>query len=183
VEGTSTLHEWTVEGEIIQGEVIFHEIEPASLWTNSNAGSQTFAVTVHVEIPAESLKSDKSGLDKKMYQALRAKTHPLISYRLEAAEVLAGLTINHEDAKKSLVVHTRGILTAAGVERQLDFPMQIKQLSDDRLEVSGETSLKMTDFGIDPPTAMLGLLHTGNTVRVRWSWVLARSPVQDYDDQ
>ena len=52
--------------------------------------------------------------------------------------------------------------------------MQVRRLSTDRLEISGDTSLRMTEFGIDPPTAMLGMLHTGDIVHVRWTWIVTQ---------
>ena len=178
MEGTSTIHDWTVEGRVIQGELIVHELEPSSLWTNNDAASQALTPTprVHIEIPVGSLKSDKSGLNKKMYEALKAQAHPMITYRLETAAIKTGRTADEDDSGVVLTVDTRGVLTVAGVDRTVEIPMQVKRLPDDRLEVSGETSLRMTDFGIDPPRAMLGMLRTGDTVHVHWTWVVVRRP-------
>lgn len=185
VKGTSTIHDWTVGGGVIRGELIVHEIEPSSLWTNSESPSRvlTPTPTIRVEIPVSSLKSDKSGLNKKMHEVLKTQAHPLITYRLEAAEIQAGRATSEENVGGSLTVHTSGVLTVAGREKVVDISMQVKRLPEDRLEVSGETSLQMTEFGIEPPTAMLGLLRTGDTIRVRWTWVLARRPIGGRDDR
>ena len=176
VKGTSTIHDWTAEGRIIRGELVLHEIEPSSLWTNSDAAPQALAATVHVEIPVGSLKSDNSGLNRRMYEALKTAAHPMITYRLESAKVATRQTAQADEAGGSLTIETTGVLMVASVERRMDIPMQVKRLPDDRLEVNGETSLRMTEFGIDPPRAMLGMLRTGDTVHVHWTWVLVRRP-------
>lgn len=183
VEGTSTIHDWTVEGHLIRGELIFQDIEPASLWTHANPFPQALDVTVHVEIPVDSLKSDNNGLNRRMYEALKADVHPTMTYRLERAEIRTGQTADASGSGASLIVETAGVLTVAGVDRTVDIPMQVTRLPGDGLEVSGETSLKMTEFGIEPPRAMLGALRTGDTVKVQWTWTLVPRHVDGSDDQ
>ena len=183
VEGTSTIHDWTVEGHIIRGGLILHELEPSSLWTHGDAAPQALAATVDVEIPVDSLKSDSGGLNRKMYEALKAQTHPVIIYRLAAAEIEADRAADENDSGGGITVNTTGVLTVAGVDRTVEIPMQVKRLPDGRLQVSGETSLHMSEFSIDPPRAMLGTLRTGDTVRVHWTWVLARGRIDTRDER
>ncbi len=180
VEGTSTVHDWTVEGRVIRGELVVQDVEPASLWTNGTTSPRPLGATVFAEIPVDSLKSDNNGLNRRMYEALRATAHPMITYRLERAEILVG--DDEDDAEGVLAIHTKGVLTIAGVDRTVDIPMEMRQLPDNRLEVSGETSLRMTEFGIDPPTAMMGFLRTGDTVWIRWTWVLTPRRIDSRDD-
>ena len=182
ITGTSTLHDWHVEGRRVVGYVIVQEHELASLWGNSGLPAHPLAPTVHVEIHVTSLTSGKRGMDEKMREALKAKTHPMITYRLESAKVTTRQTAQADDADESLTIETRGVLMVAGVERTVDIPMQATQLPNDRLEISGETSLRMTDFGINPPTAMLGTIRTGDTVHVHWTWVLARGRIDDREE-
>ena len=183
VEGTSTLHDWQVEGQRLGGYVMVQENELASLWGNSDPPSQPLAPTVHVEIPVTSLTSGTRGMDGKMHEALKATTHPTITYRLESAKIKTRQTAQEGDSGGSLIIDTTGVLTVVGAERTVDIPMQVKQLSNDRLEISGDTSLRMTEFGIDPPRAMLGTLRTGDTVHVQWTWVLALSQTDHSNPQ
>ena len=182
VEGTSTLHNWVVEGKNVGGYLIFHENELASLWTTSGPLSQPLAPAVHVEIPVASLTSGKRGMDEKMHEALKATTHPLITYRLESAQHAVHHAAQADDGSGDLTIETKGVLTVAGVERLMDIPMRVRRLPENRLEISGDTSVRMTEFGIEPPRVMLGTLRTGNAVRVRWTWVLARDRIDDNRD-
>ncbi len=174
IGGTSTLHDWHAEGHHVGGYVLVQEGELASLWTDSGPSLQKLAPTVSVEIPVTSLTSGKRGMDDKMHEALKAGAHPLITYRLESAKLTGRQAAQAESEDGSLMIDTTGVLTVAGVEQTMDIPMRIRRLPDHRLEISGDTSLRMTEFGIDPPKAMLGTIRTGDAVRVRWTWVLAR---------
>ena len=182
VEGTSTLHHWMVEGKSVGGFLIVHENELASLWTISGPRSQPLTPTVRVEIPVASLTSGERGMDEQMHEALKARTHPMITYRLESATITTRQTDRGDDSGGGLPIDTHGVLLVAGAARAIDIPMQVKRLSHDRLQISGDTSFRMTDFGIDPPTAMLGMIRTGDMVHVHWTWVLARGRIDNREE-
>ena len=175
IEGTSTLHDWHAEGRQVEGSVLVQEHELAGLWEASDGPApHELAPTVQVEIPVTSLMSGKRGMDEKMREALKADTYPLITYRLESAQHAMRHVAHADGGSESLTLETTGVLTVAGVERTVELPMQVRRLSSDRLEVSGETSLRMTEFGIEPPRAMLGTIRAGDEVHVQWTWVLTR---------
>lgn len=183
VEGTSSMHDWEMEGHIIEGSLIFQAADLSSLWASGGTVPRPLTPTVHVEIPVTSLKSGKRGMDKKMYEVLKAQTHPVITYRLESVELKTQQISQEGGAEESRTIETTGILAVAGTERTVEIPMQVRRLSNDRLEITGEISLRMTDFGIDPPTAMLGMLRTGDAVTVRWRWALTLHPRESSSDK
>ncbi len=176
VEGTSTLHNWKVQGQSVEGYLSIDEQELAALWMRSSPPPHALAATVRVDILVNSLKSGKRGMDDKMHEALKATMHPMITYRLESAKIPMRQVAQEEDADGGRTIEATGVLMVAGVERTVDIPMHVRRLSDHRLEISGDTALRMTEFGIDPPRAMLGTLRTGDEVHVHWTWVLARRP-------
>jgi len=65
-----------------------------------------------------------------------------------------------------------GILNIAGVEREVTLTLKTQQ-SEGILIVTGEIQLLMTDFGITPPKAMLGMLKTDPKVTVTFETVFA----------
>lgn len=175
VTGTSTVHDWTAETRRIDGSLIVHEEELALFWASSEPLPRPLTPTVRVEIPVTSLTSGKRGMDEKMRDALKAATHPTITYRLSLATIIARRTDHGEDVEGRLTIETQGVLSVAGTERTVAIPMRVRRLSENHLEISGDTSLCMTDFGIKPPTAMVGMLRAGDVVHVRWTWVVNRS--------
>ena len=113
-----------------------------------------------ISVPAASLSSSRDGLDKNMHKALKVTEHPDISfrlYRLEAGEPAGD-------------VRGVGILAVAGVAREVTLTLKTAR-TDATLTVTGEVRLLMTDFGITPPKAMLGMLKTDPGVTVTFETV------------
>ena len=166
VEGTSTLHGWRAEGALV-GALVLTDSDLSGLWSISGDVREV-AATARVDIPVTSLTSGNDGLDQNMYRALQAGTHPAIRYRLTAAQIAGA-----PDSDR-LTVEATGMLTVAGVERPISLVVALERLPNDRFQVTGQTTLRMTDFNIKPPKAMLGMIRSGDEVQVSWSWFLVR---------
>ena len=158
VAGTSTLHDWTVESAKIEGEVTVPE--------GFLAGDATVQPTVAVSIPAGSLASGKKKMDDLMHSALRAEEHKSIQYRLVSAKPKSGA------GSDRVVLDTRGRLTIAGKTREVPMEVEVLRQAGGRLLVKGTAAITMSDFGMNPPTAMLGTVKTGDDVTVRFEWTL-----------
>src|SRR5438477_164984 len=65
-----------------------------------------------------------------------------------------------------------GMLKIAGVEKEIAFDLKAAATAT-TLTVSGDVPLLMTDFGIAPPKAMLGMLKTDNKITVKFETVFA----------
>lgn len=151
VTGTSTLHDWTVESRTATGHV---ELAPA--------GSGT------LRIPAKSLSGGPKGLNEKMYAALKADAHPTI--------VFEALEARFPDSVSGVFeVLVRGRLTIAGGSRELTVVCRAATLDDGKRVLEAEVPLMMSAFGIKPPTFM-GMIRTGDEVKVRVRWVLRPRP-------
>ena len=113
-----------------------------------------------ISVAAGKLSSPKDGLDKNMHKALKVEQFPEITFRLLRLEPLAG-----RDVRAS------GMLKIAGVEREIALDLTT-QRKDGNLLVKGSVQLLMTDYGITPPKAMLGMLKTDPKVRVSFETIL-----------
>jgi hypothetical protein len=109
-----------------------------------------------IAIPAASLSSPKKDLDKNMHKALKVTQHPDITFRLLRLEPRPGTPGGF---------HGIGALRIAGVEREVALILTTRR-TDAGLQVQGALDLLMTDFGITPPKAMLGMLRTDPKVTV-----------------
>ena len=96
-------------------------------------------------------------------EALKVKDHPDIVFRLLRFEPGSGTT----DTLRGI-----GVLQIAGVEREVSLDVTTQQ-EGSTLKVQGRVRLLMTDFGIKPPTAMLGMLKTDPKVGITFETVLA----------
>lgn len=113
-----------------------------------------------IAIPAATLSSPKEGLDKNMRKALKTDTFSDITFRLTR------LARGANGTAKAI-----GTLRIAGVEREVELNLKTHR-QDGGLAVSGELELLMTDYGIKPPTAMLGMLKTDPSVTITFETVL-----------
>ena len=117
-----------------------------------------------IAIPAATLSSEKDGLDKNMHKALKVTEHKDITFRLGRLEASAQAAPG--------TYRATGVLRIAGVERTATFNITVEQKATE-LVVRGEVPLLMTDFGIAPPKAMLGMLKTDPKVIVTFETVLS----------
>lgn len=151
VLGTSNVHDWVINAETVKGDVKITMSEDGAFTINS----------LVVEIPVAGLKSEKGNLmDKKTYKALLADDHPLIRFTVKSnSGALSGDRVS-------------GMLCIAGVEKWITLDGEWRELPNRSMVYTGSKAMKMTDFGIDPPTAMLGAMKTGDDITVEFSVTL-----------
>ncbi|MEO6222443.1 MAG: YceI family protein [Vicinamibacterales bacterium] len=160
--GSSNVHEWEASTTAVR--VIGARLSPQSAgaapW--SEIVKPGALATFEIAVAAGTLKSNRDGLDKNMYKALKTAEHKDITFRLTRLETAA--------APGALLAV--GKLTIAGVEREITFQMET-QLQGASLLVRGTVPLVMTEFGIAPPKAMLGMLKTDPNVKVIFEVLLS----------
>lgn len=163
IAGTSNVHEYTATTTTVRVTVaqIGSAAAGPAFWDNVLApgGMAAFEIAV----PAGTLKSGKDGLDKNMYKALKVQEHPDITFRLVRFDF---------EGQPAGTGRAIGALTIAGVEREVTLAITTTQ-ADSKLTVKGRVDLLMTDYGITPPKAMMGMLKTDPKVTVTFETVLA----------
>ena len=163
LDGTSTIHDWTVESSIIAGSM---ELDAAS-----DADLKTLKVKpkVDVSIMVRSLKSGNKAMDARMQEAMKMKEFPKIDYRL--------LELTPKGASGSAFqFDAKGALTVAGVTRTNTMAVKMERIDKTKIKVTGTAGVKMTDHGITPPapTVGLGLIKTGDDVKITFEWLTAQ---------
>ncbi len=146
VTGTSTLHDWDMKSGSATGK--------AQITLES--GKVANAKNVTISMPAESIKSGKSGMDKNAYAALKTKTHKDVKFTLK------------ELVTKGAGYEAVGDFTIAGVTKSAKFPVTAS-ISGDKVNFKGQHDFKLTDYNIDPPTALMGTVKTGNEVSIHFN--------------
>lgn len=148
--GTSTLHDWEIEAENVKGT--------ASINTGDELGVSSLSFSVIVE----GLESGKGAMNDNTYEALEQEDHPTINYKLK--RVLS----SKSTGPNSYVLNTEGSLSIAGKTK--DIVMAVTAILDgNTVKFSGNYDMKMTDFNIDPPTAVWGTIKTGDEIKIEYS--------------
>jgi hypothetical protein len=162
IAGTSNVHDYTATTTTLRltRVKLAAGITTASLWDEIVKPGTLEAF--EIAIPATTLTSPKDGLDKNMHKALKAPEHAEITFRLLRLE-----PGNAPGAFKGV-----GVLKIAGVEREVVLALTTGR-KENGLLVKGELALLMTDFGITPPKAMLGMLKTDPKVTITFETLLS----------
>ena len=168
MEGTSTIHDWTVESSTIDG---FIEAD-GKLLEATLKDPKPIKPSVQVSIPVSTLKSYAEAMDAVMQDHLNMADYPRIEYRLiELKPTFAA------GAAGPLMFDAVGALTVSGTTRNIAMPVTIEWLDKARVKIAGSTPLKMTDFDIQPPAPrILGmpLIKTGDDIKISFEWLLSQ---------
>jgi len=163
IEGTSTLHDWTVSATDISGSLDLPDafFQKGALTPGSTVG------TVSIKVPVATMDGGKDVMNAKMHRALLKDTHPFIVFELSEASVAS---VNA--AEGTFAIDAEGKLTIAGVGQPISMEVQGALQADGSLKFIGSHALKMTDHNIDPPTAMFGQIVTGDEVTVSYTLIV-----------
>jgi polyisoprenoid-binding protein YceI len=156
IEGTSNIHPYTASTTVVRVKRATVALDPSTPDFLAAIVKPGALSAFEISVPVTSLASDKDGLNKNMHKALKADKHADISFRLTRLEPGA-----------AGVVRATGVFAIAGVEREVRFDAAV-QRSGTALSVKGAFPLLMTDYGITPPKAMLGMLKTDPKVTVKF---------------
>lgn len=154
IEGTSNLHAWSCATSAIG----------ADIRTQMNEAGTTESVDfVSINFPIDRIECKNDTMNGKLAKALRAESNPRITFRTTGPR-----TLPVPDPSGRVSASFRGTLTVAGVTKPVDLAVQATTNPDGSIRITGSKAFLMTQFGIDPPTAMLGVLKTANRVTVRF---------------
>jgi len=161
IAGTSNVHNYSAWTDTVRvtGVKLAATVTADTLW--DDVITPGTLERFEVAIPAATLTSRDAGLDKNMYRALKVEEYRDITFRLKGVE-----------RSSAGVLMAVGMLRIAGVEREVVLSLKTER-RDATLVVTGRVVLLMTDYGITPPTAMLGMLKTNPKVTVTFETVLS----------
>ncbi len=156
VTGTSSLHDWEMKSTGFSAETGLKLAD----------GSISEIQYIKFSTPVSALESGKNIMDNKAHNALKEKKFPQIIFALkgDGALILA-------EKSTSLT----GMLTIAGKIKEIKVPVDFSIISERQFKARGTVRLKMSDFGIEPPTAFFGTLKTDDEVEMKFDFEFNRS--------
>jgi polyisoprenoid-binding protein YceI len=162
IEGDSTLHKWSSTATAVAMSFQLADGAPVSL---TEAISTSKVKSMEVRISVAGLKSGESGLDKNLRKAMNEEKSPDVIYRLE------GYTLAKGAADDVLRAKTSGQLTISGKTKPATIDVEFR-MGPDGAAVKGSYTLLMSDYGIKPPTLMLGAIKVRDPVTIRFELLL-----------
>lgn len=146
ISGTSSLHDWDMTSTTATGKLV--AVKEGAKLDKIN--------TLVIEMPAESIKSGKSGMDKNAYKALKTEQNKTIKFELKQA------------SKTASGWNLKGNFTIAGVTKEVTIPVK-ETATTGKNTLTGDYNFKLTDYKITPPTAVMGTIKTGDAVKISFT--------------
>jgi polyisoprenoid-binding protein YceI len=159
VDGTSTIRSFSCKAAEVNANVETNgpNAIPALLIGDKSVK------TVKVTIPAERMDCGNGTMNDHMRKALKVKDSPTIEFNL------ASYDVNHEG--DGITGTLTGTLELGGVSKTISIPAAGKS-EGGMLHVTGSYPLRMTEYGLKPPTLMFGRIKVGETVKVNFDLLL-----------
>ena len=165
LSGTSTLHPYSSTSTLTDMSIDLNAAAAVQAtapdgvlsYIAQRAPFQRFEVVV----PVKGLKSGESGLDKNLVKALKADRAPAIDFLLTQYKAQPAA------ADGSIPFEATGLLSIAGVQKEITLTGTAAALAA-HLIMDGQYQLRMSDYGIKPPTLLLGVIKVADPVVIHF---------------
>jgi len=162
-------HDHIVASHDLQGFILLDRDSPQ----NPNCRADFYAQLANLEVDNAQLRTeavllttpsekDIAGTTSNMLKSIEAENFPFA--RLHSSDCLAALSGEQ----------TEVLLTIHGVDRKQKIAIQIEEVSDSKLILSGKFSILQTDFGIQPFSIMNGLIKVEDRLELVFRIVAQR---------
>lgn len=160
VAGTSTVKSFECKAKTMDATVesITDDAIRSVLAGLKGVGGVTFTVA------AAQLDCGNGTMNGHMLKALKAKEFANITFALASYEL--------GTRADTTTVQMRGTLTLSGAQKEITLDAVATQGPDGSLRVAGTYPLNMKEYGIKPPTLMLGTMRVGEKVNVKFDLLL-----------
>ncbi|HUW05275.1 MAG TPA: YceI family protein [Williamwhitmania sp.] len=142
----------------------------AIIVSHENGRSLQFS-NASINLKIKSFDCKNNLLNRDFYRTLNADTNPTIRIELQQIETSSTATSGKWNKFKSKVT-----ITLNKVSKDINLDLSGCQYQVGDYHVCGSTELHMSDFGIKPPTTMLGLIQVENKITIDFDLFLQTSP-------
>ena len=166
VDGTSTVRAFKCKAVVVEADIA--GAPGAQNPVGAVLAGEKVVKSVEVRVPAARMDCGNGTMNEHMLKALKAKEHGMITFRVASYDV----DKTGDGVRGTLT----GTLTLGGVQKSISVAATGRGAADGTLRVAGVHELKMTDYGLKPPTLMLGTMKVGDVVKVGFDLVLKGEP-------
>lgn len=151
IYGTTNVHDFETKVTQINGELVLNSSKQVE--------------SLKVIIPVKSIKSKEKLMDEKTYEAFASDKNPTISFQLTEA---SGLKVTGQTVE----VTVTGNLMMGGGTRKISFKTMGTNIKTGVYEFKGSIPVKMSDYKMKAPTAMMGMMKVGDAITLKYSIIL-----------
>ncbi len=160
VKGTSTVRSFECSAGEVQARV---EAAAPGVAYAVVAGEKAVTVAA-VDVPSARLDCGNGTMNDHMRKALKTKDHAVIAFRVASYELAK--------AAEGTTITMAGELSLGGVTKPVTVLAKATEQANGTLRVAGTHEVKMTEFGLKPPSLMMGTMKVGDKVTVGFDLLL-----------
>lgn len=150
IEGTSTVRSFTCTATKVDANVV----------AEAGAASNALVQSALLVVPVASLDCRNKTMNEHMRKALKSGENPQISWRMDDYKV---------DGTNVVIT---GRLTIAGKENTIELRGTGTAEASGTVRLKGSKEFRMSEYGIKPPSLMLGIMKVRDPVKVSFDLVL-----------
>jgi len=155
IEGDSNVRKWDANINQADGQLLFSMDEEFSV---DRLEPEHFR-SLNITIPVSSISSGNNVLTNNIHNNLKKDEFPEITFTLnEAIDVVL------RDGRT--VITAIGTIEAAGANHRATMNVETVQEGEQSIRFTGAKDMLMTDFDIDPPTAMMGAFRSVDEITI-----------------
>lgn len=131
--------------------------------TSSNCCNLRFRhLALMVSVPK--LDCGKNGINRDLQKTLKADEYPYIQIQILSAEVNEDTT--RMKTQEGMTAEALAEVTIANTTQKATLHLIVRKTGTNKYSFSGKVPLKMTQFGLEPPTVLLGLVSVKDQIYV-----------------
>ncbi len=157
LKGASNINQFMFRSDKIDGTGYIDT--SAARLKNANA-SIGKAIDVFFQVDVKTFDSGNSRMNGDMFDALKAEEYPAIEF------TLVSLRYDRLLSQITAEFSVLGALRVAGVENTISLTVIVTQITNDLYHLQGSKKIRMTDYKIDPPKALFGLVQARDMLTV-----------------
>lgn len=151
--GSSTLHDWEVEATDFSVQFLI----PGNWFASEESWSGEDVSELVVTVPVSGLDGGKNKMNRDLRDALRYPEYEEIQFFWDEIRLAGEMDTGRK-------VDVTGRLFIAGEERDISFDSVMSLNEWSQLVVKGSVQLNMTDFNVEPPKVLFGVIRTDEIV-------------------
>ena len=158
IAGTSNVRDWDADVTTIE---IDFALQNMNTWDLADLKKEMFN-NLTLRIPVADISSKTRGLTGKVQKYLKKEQHPFITFQLKHVTDI-------QLADSSALIKAEGVINAAGKDHYTTLDATLSTSETGPIVISGSTTLHMTSFDIDPPTALLGSIRAVDKFEIHFT--------------
>lgn len=159
ISGTSTLHDWECPASDLKARADL-QLEGNDLKAVSS---------MWVEVLPLSIKSEKGDdMNEKIYETLKTDKYKKITYNMSRVNSMT-------KEGNQWVLKTSGSLSIAGTTKVVDLTVKASINGAGEVVFSGTKKIKLSTFGMERPSAMMGMITAGDEITLNFELTMKKS--------